>query len=314
MRDTPSMAPKALISFPDILLHASDDVKSAIEQGSWDSTWLQPGIAACMQSTAASLQCMPHEVIWVTQLAYKVHKCGGSLCTTGDTAGFESALALTMHHTASVAERLLLEAEHQYLEQGLTDVSKGAQGLNETTNLIDQLRVATDHRPAGPLFHIDTAHDGRVLHQLCVQCGAAASTPLADAVESVVRVMLRKDMSALPHSLWQAGCMRVLRWLQGCVDDMIARTPDAEVTLKDHVRAQQPASGHLHHSSLPLSLLPAAHLIMTQAMLREVISVMHAPSVQVECLFLRFWPASYRHLPAGLPFSTWWCTVLGLHA
>ena len=274
MHETPSTAPKALISYSDILQYAPRHVLSTIQDGSSDNSWIEGAIAACMHAVASLMHLRPNDILWVTQLPYEV-EAGRYMSTTGDTTSFQSALAIVTNQSAIVAESLLLDAEHQYLEEEShgTTASSFQRNQLESQSLLEELRGDTVcASTAPPVEHMHG--DEELLRELRVQCGVDQSTSVTDAVKNVVPVMLRKDNSALPYSLWRAACMRVAGWLQASTESMLCRTQHAEGDLRQHLStALAKRSDCMHEEGLPLSAMPAAHLLVTQAMLREVKTV-----------------------------------------
>lgn len=281
MRATPPTAVRAPVTFANVAEFAPHCALASAAEGSYDHRWFAPALAAYMHHTASKLHLHPRDVYWVVQTPYAV-SAGDFLSSDGPTAGFNSALSMCTLHNAMIVECLFLEAEHEFLEVSTGAAATGAVP-SASQSLLQSLRDES-RTPCPPIDAIP-APDESVANRLQVRTGLQGSCSLAVAIKDVVRVMLRRQRSALPNGLWKAACMRVLRWLQVSLEAMQRRTPDAEASLAQQLQALQQAGGNDpgggEQRGLPMAAIPAAQLVMTQEMLCEVISTMHETPLKV---------------------------------
>lgn len=286
---TPTTAARIAVSYPHVEACDPQASQASVHTGGIDHSWFHPALASYMHATASDLQCTEKEILWVVQCPYQLPN-GEFLSSGGPATSFVSTLAFAVAHSGMVAESLLLEVEHEYLE-----ISTGATPTSAcacSALSLEQLREES----LRPLAHVDTpeAPDPVLMQCMHVHMGAAGSCPLAVAVKSVAQAMLRRHNSVLPHSLWKVTCMRVLQWLQASVHSMEIQNPGAIKRLSGQVLEQRgDASNHSrdyegHQADLPVSAAPTAQLVATQALLCETFEALHEDPVEVCCC--RFLP------------------------
>lgn len=325
--------PSAVVSYASVAACAPAESRASAATNSTSHDWFQPSLTAYIHGSASKLSVQPQDVTWVAQFPYPLPG-GGFLSTACCLAeskaskhvstAFSDALSQSTAQKACVVECLLLEAEHEYLEISCAKSTKVSISASHTksSKLLQDLRDDALRSPAPPKFC--GAPNRTVLQALHVSNGVHGTCSLAVAVKHTVACMLRKNCSALPLRLWRTACMRGAEWLHACLRELRAVTPDAEACLTVHLeklRADKSKSGFMPDclkggragctkvhpgkpTELPASAVPAATVLMTQAMLYEVSTVIAAVFEQVQ-VFSRLVLLSVVPLPGKIPFEYW---------
>lgn len=280
LQPTPT-ATRAPVSFVAVADYAPRDDVSSITRGSYDHSWFERAIAACLHDAAAQLNLQPKEVAWVAQVPYELSS-EKFLSTAGPTADFTSALSLTLSHTAFVVESIFLEAEHEHLEVCAGVVATSGNSPGPPTLLQQLSDEGQRHALRGAPVDTAAAPDSSLLQRIQVCAALNETCSLADALKCVVSAMLRRK-SALPHAMWTAACMRAVQWLQASAEGLRKRMPNAEAMLAQQMVPLQAAGGNVCQQ-MPLAAVPAAQLVMTEGMLGEVLSALKKSSPQVQLL------------------------------
>ena len=135
---------------------------------------------------------------------------------------------------------------------------------------------------------------------------------LGEAAACLAHSMLRRRRRVLPTRLWNAACMRVVRWLESVEESMRKRlgSSDADVmnaqaSLSKHLEGSTPPGSLSRRGStsgcgggkqarIPASDMPAAQLVVVQALICQVISALRDVESEV-C----------SHVPSLKTSSTW---------
>lgn len=271
MQSTSPKAKRAPISYSLLHAYAPEQAHACAANNSFDSQrWFKFALAAHMHDTAVRLQCSAKDIFWMFQFPYAVRP--GECSSSGEPESFAGWLTMVTSHSACVAESLILEAEHEFLE-----VSAGVVSTGGSPSLLQQLQKDANT----PNTPVDTGAplDKKSLQPLFLCTGLDGMCCLAAAMKHIVSLMLHRSTSVLPFPVWKAACMRIVKWLQDSLEGMQKRIPDAEGFMA--ALAQQEGGGGEGLPELPQSAMPAAHLLMTRAMLREVIAVINESPKEV---------------------------------
>lgn len=97
----------------------------------------------------------------------------------------------------------------------------------------------------------------------------------------MLQVALRSGNRVLPLHIWRAACVCCAVWLHASVQIVQEALKDTDESLAAALHAAQQVDNAQGAGELPVTAMPAARVLMMQAMLCAVISAMNENTVEV---------------------------------